>query len=134
MIIGQIDDNGVWRASDHDPAERLRIRRVAFHVRQPGRYMNEIARACDGAELTALAPPHQALAFQNVGDRVLLAVMMDARAYPRLHAEEPTPDWCLDALMRGDGSQTLRPRRLLRACVELRGRDDADGRHGGCHE
>ena len=59
----------------------------------------------DRAELAAFAPAHKALAFQHIGDRVLLSMMMNAGADPGLHNEQAAPDAGSDALAGGDRSE-----------------------------
>src|SRR5580700_892885 len=64
------------------------------------------------------APADFADARQDIGDRLLLAMMMDARMGSRLDLEQPAPQRRLDAELRCDCRQAHGAWRLCRSQVE----------------
>jgi hypothetical protein len=53
--------------------------------------VQKIARARDARVLAVFAPTHQRLAREHVGDRVLLAVVVDAGLRSRLDQKRSAP-------------------------------------------
>src|SRR5580704_13462801 len=72
------------------------------------------------------APADFANARQDIGDRLLLAMMMDARMGSRLDLEQPAPQRRLDAELRCDCRQAHGARRLCRSQVEFGRTDNAN--------
>ena len=54
--------------------------------------MNEISGLCTRNQFSSFAPANFADARKNVRDRLLFAVMMNARPGSRFNFEQPTPD------------------------------------------
>lgn len=96
-------------------------------MRQPRRDMDKIAGVRGFRILAALSPPDQAIALEDIGDGLLLSVMMDAGLGPGLNDKYPAPKRGGDTIVNRDGGTTLGSRRLGRSPVELRGSDDANG-------
>ena len=91
VVIGEIHYNRCSRAPYHDPFEWTIQRLVDFHVRQPGRDVNEAALTRDRAEFATFSPPHVTLALEHVCDGFLLAVMMNGGFRTRLDGKESAP-------------------------------------------
>src|SRR5258708_19213601 len=64
------------------------------------------------------APADFADARQDIGDRLLLSMMMDARTGSRLDLEQPAPQRRLNAELRCDRGQAHGAWRLCRSRVE----------------
>src|SRR5260370_29769870 len=113
--------------------KRLRIRRIDLHVRQEGRHMDEIAGFRARSVFAPRAPADFADARQDIGDRLLLSMMMDARTGSRLDLEQPAPQRRLHAELRSDRGQAHGAWRLCRSRVESGRADNANwgifGRH-----
>jgi hypothetical protein len=73
------------------------------------------------------SPPNFADAGEDVGDRLLLPVMMYPGSRPRLHFEQATPDRGLNAECGCNGSATVGARGLRRRPIEFGRTDDVDG-------
>jgi hypothetical protein len=80
--------------------------------------MNEIAGFRVRGILSARTPAHFADARQHIGNRLLLAMMMDACTGSRHDFEQAAPQRRLDAELRRDRGQADGARRLCRARVE----------------
>jgi hypothetical protein len=129
IVIGEIDHDRLRGASHNDPDEAVIFRRIDFHVRQPRRNVDKVAGVRGRGKLAALSPTDRAIALEHVGDRLLLAVMMDAGLGPGLDDKYSAPKRGVDAIVSRDGGTTLGTRRLRRSAVELVGPDDANGEY-----
>src|SRR4051794_3945565 len=83
-VVRKINDDRRCGAAHDDPSKRLALRRVDFHVRQEGGNMNEIPGLRTGDRFPTDAPANFADAGEDVGDRLLLPVMMYPGSRPRL--------------------------------------------------
>ena len=81
--------------------------------------MNEIAGLRARNRFSSFAPADFADAGEDVGDRLLLSVMMHARARFRRHLEQAAPDDRRYAERRRDGGATFRARRLRCSRIEF---------------
>ena len=95
--------------------------------------MDEIAGFRARSEFASVAPADFADAGENVGDRLLLAVMMNACPRSRRHLEQAAPDRRRNAERRRDGGSALGARRLRRSRIEFGRADDVDC-SGGAHD
>src|SRR5882757_9195440 len=132
-IVGQVDHDR-RRGAPHDhPVKRLRIRWIDLHVRQEGRHVNEIAGLRARSVFAPRAPTDFADARQDICDRLLLSMMMDAGTGSRFDPQQPTPQSRLDAELGCDRGQADGARRLRRSGVESGRADNANwgifGRH-----
>lgn len=108
-VVREVDHDRRWRAPDDHPLKRLRLRRVDFHVQREGRHMDEVAGFCAGGEFSLGAPTDFSYARQDISDRLLLTMMMNAGTRARCHREQATPSVRFNADLWGDRGQTLRP-------------------------
>jgi len=90
--------------------------------------MDEIAGLRAGAVFASRAPTDLANARQDIGDRLLLAMMVDTRTSSRLHLEQPAPHLRCDAERRRDRGKTHRARSLRRSWIECGWADNANAR------
>ena len=74
------------------------------------------------------APADLVEARQDIGDRLLLSMMVDPGTGSWLDLEQPTPQCRLNAALRCDRSSVQRAWRLCPSRAELRRTDNADGR------
>src|SRR6266481_1813835 len=88
--------------------------------------MNEIASLCTRDRFTSFAPADLANAGEDVGDGLLLSMMMNSRTGSRLHLEQSAPDRRGDAERRRDGRAPFGARRLRRSRIEFSRADDVD--------
>src|ERR1700733_4911730 len=81
VLRNVVDDRRRGAAHD-DPSKRFEFRWVDFHVQQEGGDVNEIAglRACDRFSLCP--PTYFTGAGEDVGDRLLLAMVMNPGPVP----------------------------------------------------
>jgi hypothetical protein len=77
--IRKIHNNGLGRAADNYPLERNLPGRVNLLVRKPGWNIKEIPFLNRCIKLPSLAPSDVRGAAEDVGDRVLLSMVMDSR-------------------------------------------------------
>ena len=89
--------------------------------------MDEVAGLCARNVLASRAPTDLADARQDIGDRLLLSVMMDARAGSRRDLKQPAPHCRLHAELGGHCGQAQGARRLCRSRVEFARADNANG-------
>src|SRR5258708_7258854 len=101
-VVRKVDDDRCCRAAHHNPAKRLQFRRVDFHMRQEGRDMNEVASLRAPYEFSSCAPAHFTDAGENIGDRLLLSMMMNSRLRFWFHLKQAAPDRRSDAKRRRD--------------------------------
>src|SRR5258708_16141167 len=94
--------------------------------------MDEIAGFRGRGTFSPRAPADFANARQDVGNRLLLAMMVNSRAGSRLDLEQPAPQHRVDAELWRDRCQAHRAWRLRRFLVEPGRADNADGGIG-CH-
>src|SRR3984957_782544 len=106
-VVRKIDDNGRCGASHDNPSKRLLVRRIDFHVRQESGDVNEIARLCTRDRFSSFAPANFTDTRENVRDRLLFPVMMNACPGPWFHLEQPAPDGRRDTEGRRDRGTTL---------------------------
>src|SRR5712671_5661853 len=125
-VVRKVDDNGCRGAAHDDPSKRFQLRRIDFHVRQEGGDMNEIAGLCARDRLSSVAPAYFADAGEDIGDRFLFSVMMNARPRSRCYLEQATPDGRRDAERWCNSGATFGARRLRRALIEFSRADDVD--------
>ena len=90
--------------------------------------MNEIAGFRSRREFTPHSPADFTDARQDIGDRLLLSMMMNSRAGARSHLEQSAPQHRLDAELWRDRRQAHRSWRLRRSLIESGRTDNADGR------
>jgi hypothetical protein len=90
-VIVQIHNDGFGSAADYNPLEGDVARRINFLVRKPRRDIEEIARLQGGIKLPSVAPANVRRAAEDIGDRVLLSMMMYSGAGSRLDGEETSP-------------------------------------------
>src|SRR5579862_7558506 len=88
--------------------------------------MDEIARFGDSHMLAARAPANFAGAREHVGDRFLLAMMVNSGAGAWRNVEQAAPHGRLNPELRRDCRASLGSRRLRRSGVEFIGTDYAD--------
>src|SRR6266446_7065676 len=88
--------------------------------------MDEIADFRARGIFTPRAPADFADARQDIGDRLLLSMMMDARTGSRLDLEQPAPQRRLDAELWCDRGQAHRAWRLCRSRIESGRADNAN--------
>src|ERR1700750_689522 len=62
-IVGQIDDDRLWRTSHNHPSKWMLLRRVEFLMWQPTRDMEKIAGSNRGRVFAEDAPAHRGLSF-----------------------------------------------------------------------
>jgi hypothetical protein len=74
--------------------------------------MDKVAGVRGRGKLAALSPTDRAIALERVGDRLLLAVMMDAGLGAWLDDEYSAPKRGGDTIVNRDGGTTLGARRL----------------------
>lgn len=60
-------------------------------MRQPRRYVQKITGSGNLLLLSAFTPLHKRFALQNVGNRVLFAMMVNSGASARFHYKNSTP-------------------------------------------
>src|ERR1700761_5575503 len=125
-VIGKIHHDRDGGAPHHNPAKRIRLRWVDFHVGQECRHVNKVAglRCC--AVFAAATPADLAHTRQDISDRLLLAVMMDTSSRPRFDLEQTAPKRRLNAELWRNRGKTDGTRRLCRAQVEAIGADDSN--------
>jgi hypothetical protein len=99
---------------------------IDLHVRQESRHMDEIAGFRARNAFTPRAPADFADARQDIGNRLLLSMMMDARTGSRLDLEQPAPQRRLDAELRRYRGQAHGARRLCRSWVKSGRADNAN--------
>jgi hypothetical protein len=121
VIVGEIDDDGIGRAADDDPAEGVVVGRIDFHVGCPCGDVEEVAGADESLRFAVVAPADEGFAFEDVDDGFLLAVVMDGGARTRFDEEGSSPKTGGDAMIAGDGCETERSWGLCGAGVELGG-------------
>src|SRR5437868_14910568 len=83
--------------------------------------MDEIAGFRARSVFAPRAPADFADAQQDIGDRLLLSMMMDARTGSRFDLEQPAPQRRLDAKLRCDRGQAHGAWRLCGSRVESAG-------------
>src|SRR5437773_4398908 len=88
--------------------------------------MDEIAGFRARSVFAPRAPADFADAQQDIGDRLLRSMMMDARTGSRFDLEQPAPQRRFDAELRGDRGQAYGAWRLFRPWVELGRADNAN--------
>src|SRR5579863_374426 len=88
--------------------------------------MQKIAGVRCCGELSSLAPTHQTCPREDIGDRILLSMVVNAGFAARRDDEYAAPHWANDALARGDRRQALRSWCLRRTSIECLWGDDAD--------
>jgi hypothetical protein len=88
--------------------------------------MNKIARLCTRDRFSSFAPANFTDARENVRDRLLFPVMMNACPGPWFHLEQPAPDGGRDTERRRNRGTALGARRLRCCPIELRRADDVD--------
>ena len=86
-IVRQIHNNGFGGASDNNPLEGDVAVRINLLVRKPCRDIKEIPSVERCLELPPIAPPNIRRSAEDIGDRVLLSVVMDSRAGSRFDQE-----------------------------------------------
>jgi len=80
VVIGQIHNNGFRSAADDHPLEWDVAGGIDLHVRKPRWDIKEIPCLQRRVELPSFAPPNIRSAAEDIGDRVLLSMVMDSRA------------------------------------------------------
>src|SRR5579883_378368 len=108
-------------------------------MRQPGGHVQEITRSHGGRVLSGITPAHERLALEDVDNRILLAVMMNAGSGQGLDDKGSGPQGRNDAVRGGDGRRPQRSRGLERLRALLLGMHDANCRvcmllRARCHE
>jgi hypothetical protein len=86
-VIRQIHNDGFGSAADNNPLEGGVAGRINLLVRKPRRDVKEIPRLKRCVELPSLAPPNVRRAAEDIGDRVLLSMVMDSRTSFRFDQE-----------------------------------------------
>jgi hypothetical protein len=86
-VVRQIHNNGFGGATNYNPLEGDIAGWINLLVRNPWRDIEEVPRLQRGVELASLAPPDERRATENIGDRVLLSVMVDSRTGSRFDQE-----------------------------------------------
>jgi hypothetical protein len=124
IVVRQIDYDRLGGTSHDHPGKAVIGRLIDLHVGQPRRDMDEVTPARDGTELTTFAPPDKAISFEYIGDRLLLAMMMDTSAGTGLDDEDPAPKRGLNSHIYGNGGTPFRPRGLDRIPIEEGGLND----------
>ena len=89
--------------------------------------MNEIARRRTRDRFSSRTPADVAGSRENVCDRLLFSVMVNARARSRFDHEQATPDRRRDTERRRDRGEAFGPRRLRRSLIEFSRADDVYG-------
>jgi hypothetical protein len=122
-VIGQIYYDGFGSAANNNPLERGVARRIDLLVWKPCRDEEEIACVQGGIKLPAVTPPNVRRAAQNIGDRVLLSVVVYSRPGPRFDEEETSPHRGSHAGSWMDSGNPQRSGRLRSCRIELRWAD-----------
>ena len=86
-VVWQIHNNGFGSAADDNPLEGDLAGRINLLVRKPRRDIKKIPCLQRCVELPSLAPPNVRRAAKNIGDCVLLSVVMDSSAGSRFDQE-----------------------------------------------
>lgn len=79
-IVRKIHNNGFGGASDNNPLEGDVAGRIDLLVRKPCRDIKEIPSVQRCVELPSLAPTNVRRSAEDIGDRVLLSMVMDSCA------------------------------------------------------
>src|ERR1700731_4305664 len=111
-VVRKVDDDRCRGAAHDNPPKRFQFRWVDFHVRQEGGDVNEIAGLCACDRFALYPPAYFAGAGEDVGDRLLLAMVMNARPRSRCDLEQAAPDGRSDTKCRRDGGATFGAGRL----------------------
>jgi hypothetical protein len=88
--------------------------------------MDEITSVRARRVFTPLAPTDVADAREDIGDGLLLAMMMDAGTGSRLDLEQPAPHCRVNAELRRDRSEAYGSRRLRRSRIKPGRGDDSN--------
>ena len=86
-FVRKIHYNRFGSAADYHPLEGDLTGRINLLVRKPRWDIEEIACLQSCVKLTSLAPANERRAAEDIGDRVLLSMMMYPCAGSRLHGE-----------------------------------------------
>src|SRR4029077_4094748 len=124
--VGKIDDNGCRCAPDHNPAKRLDLRRVDFHVRQKSGDVNEVTGPGARDEFALCSPAYVAVSREYVRNRLLISVMVDSRPGAGLDFKSAAPQGRIDKEFRRNRGAAFRTRRLCGTEVELLRADNVD--------
>src|SRR5437660_1900116 len=133
-MVRKVHDDRCRGAPHNHPLERLGLRRIEFHVQQEGGDMDEVARLRARNALALRPPPNFADARQNICDRLLLAMMMDAGACLWPDLKKAAPQGRVDTELRRDGSQAQGAGSLCRSGMEFGRAEDLDGGGRPCHD
>ena len=79
-VLRQVHDNGFGSAADNNPLEGRVAGGIDLLVRKPRWNVKEIPCSQRRVELTSLAPPNVRRSAEDIGDRVLLSMVMDCCA------------------------------------------------------
>ena len=80
VVIRKIHNNGFGSAADYNPLEREVAGRINLLVRKPRRNVKEIPCLRRRVKLPSLAPADVRRSAEDVGDGVLLSMVMDSCA------------------------------------------------------
>ncbi|MGA7106456.1 MAG: hypothetical protein WBV28_05325 [Terracidiphilus sp.] len=90
-VTWQIHNNGFGSAPDDNPLKWFLAGRINLLVRKPRWDKEKIPGMQRSVELPPLAPPNVRRAAKNIGDRVLLSMVMDPGAGSRFDEKQATP-------------------------------------------
>lgn len=99
VIVGKVDDDGIRRAADDDPAKGVLFRRIDFHVRRPCGDVKEVSGVDEGFGFAVRAPADERFAFEDVDNGFLFAVVVDAGARTRFNEKSSAPKTGVDAVI-----------------------------------
>src|ERR1700688_3561847 len=78
-VLRKVDDDRRRGAAHDNPSKRFQFRWVDFHVQQKRGDVNEIAGLCARDRFALCSPAYFAGTGEDVGDRLLLTMMMNSR-------------------------------------------------------
>src|ERR1700677_4642004 len=101
-VIRKIHNNRFGSTADNNPLEGDVAGRVDLLVRKPRRNVKKISCLQRGVELPLLAPANVRGSAKNIGNRMLLSMVMDCCARLRFDAEQAAPHRRFNARSRMD--------------------------------
>jgi hypothetical protein len=84
-VIGKIYNDGFGGTADNNPFEGVVAGKINLLMWKPRGDIKKIAGMQCSVKLSPFAPPNIGRAAKNIGDRVLLPVVMDSRVGPRFN-------------------------------------------------
>jgi len=91
-FVRKVHYNRFGSAADYHPLEGDLTGRINLLVRKPRRNIEEISRVQRCVELPSLAPANIRRAAEDVGDSILLSMVMDSRSGFGFDEEKSSPN------------------------------------------